>query len=413
MLDKLKALIPDTYLKILGYLLVAAAIFIANRYFGTDIPQPTPPLFEPDVAFKVGDAHYSFGWEKNDEEVKAIADTLPFRVFGDTPAGQKLGELPDHVYLWKVYEKLPIRGPPIKNQLDVGSCVSFGTNGAVLDSMAVDIVLNKRPYELKDVAEEVTYGGSRVQIGGGRIRGDGSTGAWGAQFVKQYGLAPRESIKTASGKVYDLSTYDTTRCRQWGNAGVPSDLLPIVREHPVQEITQITSWADAKKALAQGYGISVCSSIGFNMRRDARGICQPGPRWDHCMRFDGYHVEAGKEYAHIENSWGANAHTGPLGWGDPPPSGFWVDAAVADRMIKTGGDTWAFSSVKGFPARDSEWFVQAAPPNDVGQCVFVSKSFKKRLDAGDPAVVALYNDVARPAPLTKGTVPCSLFALSP
>lgn len=355
MLEKLKILIPDSTKKILGYILVAAAIWVANHYFGTAIPEPQPPVWS-----QVGEAHYQFGWDNNPEAVEAVAGTLRFKVFADTPAGQVQDALPTKFYLWDVYRKCDPRGPPCKDQGQVGSCVSFGTNNAILRTLAADIVINNRPFELHDIVEEVTYGGSRVEIGGGKIRGDGSVGAWAAQFVQRYGVVARGVYGSL-----DLSRYDMNRCRQWGNAGVPAELEAVAKQHPVQDITQIKTWADAKRALSQGYGIAVCSSQGFTMRRDARGVCQPSGRWDHCMCIDGYHIdEGGKEYGHIENSWGANAFSGPTGWGNPSTAGFWADAAVCEKMIKAG-DTWAFSGVKGFPARDSEWFVKIQPTRPV------------------------------------------------
>jgi hypothetical protein len=80
------------------------------------------------------------------------------------------------------------------------------------------------------------------------------------------------------------------------------------------------------------------------------------------MCIDGY-CEDGA-FFHIENSWGDKAMTGPTGWGSPSTAGFWAEASVVKRMLDAG-DTWAFSGVKGFPARDSDWFVQRPAPTRV------------------------------------------------
>jgi hypothetical protein len=343
MLDKLKALIPDTGRKWIAYVVVVLTIWAVNKWLGTDFPTPPVP---------------AFGWVRDDVAVEQVSQTLRFKVFADTPAGQDNKPLPPAVYLWEAYRKIDPNGPPSKNQGQVGSCVSFGTNNAILRTMACDIVINGRAFELKDIAEEVTYAGARVQIGGGRIRGDGAVGAWAAKFVlpENGGIVSREKHGA-----YDLTTYSESRARSWGNSGVPADLMPVAKEHPVAEITQVKSWEEAKKALSQGYGIAVCSDQGFSMQRDARGVAAPRGTWAHCMCLDGYHTDGGREYGHIENSWGPKAHTGPVGWGNPPPSGFWADSATIDRMLKQG-DSWAFSGVKGFPARDSEWFVSLNTP---------------------------------------------------
>ena len=190
-----------------------------------------------------------------------------------------------------------------------------------------------------------------MEIGGGRISGDGSVGAWAAEFVKRWGVVNRGVHGS-----YDLTGYSESRCREFGQNGVPADLETVAKAHPVKNITQVTNWAEAKKALASGYGIAICSNQGFSMRRDAKGICRPSGSWAHCMALDGYFIENGNEYGHIENSWGADAHTGPVGWGEPNTGGFWADAEVIGRMLRQD-DSWAFSAVDGFPARKINWLL--------------------------------------------------------
>lgn len=234
--------------------------------------------------------------------------------------------------------------------IGVHNCVSFGTNKAVESTMAVEIALKGEAEEWKDIAQEVTYGGSRVEVGNGRIRGDGSVGAWAAEFVRRWGVVARGVY----GSV-DLSAYSEQRCREYGDKGVPAELETLAREHPVKDTTLVTTRADAKKMLAAGYGLAVCSNQGFSMTRDANGVCRPSGNWGHCMAIDGYHTDAaGDLWFHVVNSWGPDAHTGPTGWGDPGTDGFWASADVVDGMI-AAGDTWAFAAVQGFPARVIDW----------------------------------------------------------
>lgn len=292
-------------------------------------------------------------------EAKAAMQTLDF---DETPAGKAVANDDlKHAYLWQAVEKVTGKAAPINNQNPVGSCVSFGTGRAFEKSLAVQIMLGDR-FEWNPVVEEVIYGGSRVEVGGGRIRGDGSIGAWAAKWVKDWGALPRGK-HTVGGKTYDLTRYDPTLCRDWGYKGVPDDLEPEVKKYAAGDTAQITSWASAKKALSQGYGIAVSSNQGFTSRRDANGVCQPSGSWAHCMCLDGFHIaEDGKEYGHIENSWGENYHTGPTGWGNPTSAGFWTDSNTIDRMLRHG-DSWAFAAVKGFPSRKIDWFAMAKPVN--------------------------------------------------
>ena len=89
------------------------------------------------------------------------------------------------------------------------------------------------------------------------------------------------------------------------------------------------------------------------MRRDSEGFCAPRGVWNHCMALVGYR-RTGRAGGFLLNSWGGQAHTGPLGEGNPSPAGFWAEATVIDRMLRQG-DSWAFSRVRGFPRRQLEW----------------------------------------------------------
>ena len=131
----------------------------------------------------------------------------------------------------------------------------------------------------------------------------------------------------------------------------------MARLHPVKGSALVKSWADVKRAIQQGYPVSVCSNQGFRMERDDTGRCRPQGTWAHCMAIIG--VRSGpNEGAFILNSWGDRAHTGPVWPADAPVAGFWADAAVVDRMARQG-DSFALSDLVGFPSRKVplNWFI--------------------------------------------------------
>jgi len=297
----------------------------------------------PDVAF---------GWVNDPEAVEAVVSTLPYRSFGETPAFNLAeGDVPDHFYLWDYAKKATGNLLPPQNQGQIGSCVSFGTSRAIEYTLCVQIV-EGAVEEFKKTVEESVYGGSRVEIGGRRLgRSDGSIGAWAADWVKKYGIINRG----IHGK-YDLSVYSESRCRDWGWNGVPNDLEPEIKLHPVQDIVPVINWEQAKKALSQGYGIAISSDQGFSMRRGENGIARASGSWAHCMCLAGFTTIDGKEYGRIDNSWGANAHSGPVGPGEPGPEGFYADASVINRMLSQK-DSFAFSTVVGFPMRKLRWII--------------------------------------------------------
>src|SRR4051812_35162863 len=100
MWQRIAALVPKTWKSWLAWAIVFAAVYLVNHYLGSDIPEPAPPSFG-----KIAEGVHNFGWHHEPAEVKAVASTLPFKVFGDTPAGKFGDPLPPAVYLWQTYRK--------------------------------------------------------------------------------------------------------------------------------------------------------------------------------------------------------------------------------------------------------------------------------------------------------------------
>lgn len=302
----------------------------------------------------------SMGWDEemaaSDQGVKPIAEALGIPRFQDTPAFRATQD-PGDVFLWEACKRVTGKNLPGRNQGGVGSCVSFGTGSAIEYLMCVQIALANRNEEFRPLAQEVIYGGSRVQVGGGRIRGDGSVGAWAAQFVQKWGVVARGKYGS-----YDLSSYSESTCRQFGSKGCPKELETVARENPVKGITLVKTVDEAKKSLANGYPIAVCSNQGFSQTRDKDGFCQARGSWAHCMCLTGYRQSGGRKGFFVLNSWGESYFSGPVGLGDPSPAGFWAEEPVVNRMLSQG-DSWAFSDLKGFPGRKLDWFLFRGLPH--------------------------------------------------
>lgn len=311
---------------------------------GPDVSMPCPDGWRPDVA---------------EEAVPEVLRHLPEPYFRGTPAFRATAEDAGDIFLWEAARQVTGDLLPPRDQGGVGSCVSFGTASAIEHLECIQIILGNLE-EFRPLAQEVIYGGSRVQIGKGRIRGDGSVGAWAAQFVRDYGVVARGSYPG-----YDLLAYSESLCRSMGSKGCPSALEPIAKQTPVRAITLIQTVDEAKKALQNGYPIAVCSGQGFSAERDADGFAKPNKRWAHCMCVLGW--QGGKRPGfYILNSWGLSYHKGPVGAGNPSPAGFWADEAVVGRMFAQK-DSWAFSDLKGFPARKIHWWVMPRPVREKGE----------------------------------------------
>lgn len=296
------------------------------------------------------------GWHRDADVIASNLDPSKTPQFDATPAGRvSLGD--EDVFLWQAVRKVNNRGPPwypSVNQQSVGCCVGCAYKHCADVSQATAIA-SGAAFQWKPVSVEVIYGGSRVEVGGGRISGDGSVGAWAAKWVKDYGVVPM-----AKYDAVDLTTFSPARAREFGRTGVHASIESLAKEHPVKGTALVKSWADVKRAVQQGYPVAVCSDQGFTMSRDSTGRARPQGTWSHAMSIIA--VRAAKdgraEGGFVLNSWGDQAHTGPVWPADAPVAGFWADANVIDRMVRQG-DSFALSGVQGFPARALDWFVRS------------------------------------------------------
>jgi hypothetical protein len=299
---------------------------------------PGSPADSPDAGT---DPPRAFGWIDDPDAVRETVAVMRCVRFCETPAFASPDEGPEDVFLWDACRAATGDVLPARDQKSVGCCVGFAAASAVEYLMCVQIA-GDSGEGYRDLAAEIIYAGSRVEIGGGRVRGDGSVGAWAARFVSEYGVVPRGAF----GRL-DLRTYDERRCRELGRLGVPDDLEPLAKKHPVRGVAQVKTWDECRAAIRNGYPVMVCSRQGFGLERDADGFCPARGTWYHAMAIVG--VRGGERPgAFLLNSWGPNAHSGPRFPPDAPVGGFWAEAAVVDRMLGQG-DSWAFSRVAGFP----------------------------------------------------------------
>lgn len=344
---------------VLLYLLTAALGVVAARY-----GFPPPPVFVEvvkEVPVVVGqpgaDGAVDFGWTPpTPEQVAAAIDPEQTDQFRDTPAGKAvMGD--EDVFLWKALTGMGPRGPPWVNQKDVGCCVGCGFAHGCDVLLAVQAARN--PFsEWRKVSVEAIYAGSRNEIGGGQIRGDGSIGQWAAKYLTDYGAAEAKAYQTV-----DLTEFSPARAREMGRSGarLPADVVTAAKANPVKGTALVRSWDDVARALRQGYPVAVCSNVGFSgMTRDKDGFVRASGSWAHCMCFIA--VRGGsRPGAFCLNSWGESAHGGPRWPADAPPNGFWVDSATVDRMVRQA-DSYALADAPGFPSRRlPDWFIHAQP----------------------------------------------------
>jgi len=221
-----------------------------------------------------------------------------------------------------------------------GDCVSHGTVNAGDISRAVEI-------DIRGESEDwVARGATEVIYGLRGHCGQGMSGSRGAQVITKYGFAIRKKYEG-----YDLSVYDASKgARKWCPNNVPQDLLDQIKDRTFGTSTLIRSAEEARDALANGYGIAICSGQGFSGTRDSKGFARAQGSWPHCMSLGACDDTQGNMDFLVLNSWGNWNSGGMPEWGPIPPGSFLAKAEVIDRMIRSGG-TFAFSNFDGFPAQ--------------------------------------------------------------
>jgi hypothetical protein len=325
-----------------------------------DAPTPLPVAMQG--AAPGGEDQPLFGgWIDDAEAREAVKRGLPAeeRYFGDTPAGRAVMGDDKDVLLSDGVKMLIGKHLPARNQNPIGSCVGFASTSAVEYLLCLQALeRGMGPDAFRDLAQEVLYALSRVEIGGGRIPGDGSVTAWAGEAARRYGVIWR----AVHGK-YDLTKYSPALCRSWGRSGLPDELEPLAKQAPVKGISFARNATEMAKAIRQGYPMAMGSVVGFGSRgpwtRDADGFLRASGQWGHCMAVIGV-IGGNRPGFLFLNSWGPDWVRGPTGKYDLPPGSFFVDWNTADRMAREG-DCVIFSDAVGFPARDP-WFILKANP---------------------------------------------------
>jgi hypothetical protein len=183
-------------------------------------------------------------------------------------------------------------------------------------------------------------------------RGHSGQGASCSQIVgwahKTGGLMLRQRYADLN---LDLSIYNASIGAKWGGRGVPENVTSEAAKHRIGTISLVTTWQQARDAIANGYGLVCCSDVGFTkMRRDSEGMISPSGTWNHAMHWHAADDTRQDDCRFcVQNSWGWTWVSGPKVH-DQPEGSFWISQKTAQYMISQGG-TYAVSNVVGFPKR--------------------------------------------------------------
>jgi hypothetical protein len=292
------------------------------------------------------------GWiQPTQEETAVCLAVLPMPLFSDEYGSIKGSGKGKRILLSDYFKALT--GRHAFRVQETGDCVSFGSAYAVDFTYAAEII-SKGENEIwvAETATEDIYGGSRVQIGNSRLgTGQGSLGIWAARYVTEYGTLIRTKYEHD-----DLSKYEVARATKWGNPGngVPKYLQEIAKEHKIRTTSMVTTYEEARDAIANGYAITVASNRGFSRVRDSEGFLKPAGSWGHQMCLMGVNDDSKRPALLCMNSWPMGWVSGPLSENQPEGS-FWIDADVVERDMLSKEDSFVYSDRVGFPAKKLDW----------------------------------------------------------
>lgn len=254
--------------------------------------------------------------------------------------------------LWPFLEQVT-GGPLVPHAQETGDCVSHATGLGIDILTAVQIVKRKSPQRwVAPAATEIIYAGGRIEIAKKNYKqtwSAGMTGTVAAEFIKRYGVLLRQKYLNK----WDFTDYSGQVAQQLGRTGVPDELEPLCKLHPVGNVALVRSYDEARDCVYNGYPVVLCSSQGFSTRggRDKDGFLAPSRNpWMHSMLLAGIDDEYTRPGGLIINSWGSTWINGPKRHNQPDGS-FWADSSVIDRICRQG-DTIALSCYAGYPRQN-------------------------------------------------------------
>ena len=223
-----------------------------------------------------------------------------------------------------------------------GDCVSHSTRNAVDVTRAVEMHVEGEPESwIARGATEAIYG----------CRGHGGQGmscSRAATFVSQSGGV---LVRKNYPGVADFSKYNGSMGARWGSRGLPDKVIDEAEKHKIKTVSLVKTVEEARDALANGYGLSVCSGYGFSNKRDSKGFARKSGGWNHAMAWTACDDTGNEPAFLVQNSWGKFNSGGHPEWGPIPDGSFIIHADVAAGMLR-GNGAYAFSSFNGLPPQE-------------------------------------------------------------
>lgn len=232
-----------------------------------------------------------------------------------------------------------------ENQL-TGDCSSHAARNSVTISLVCDI---KSRFEAETYAGRIA---TEPIYGARRHASEGMAVIFTMQYLQKAGIPLRKKYGP-----YDLTQYNPNVGINWGRTGTPKIVTDETKANTIQDFALITTVAELRDSIYNGYGIDNGSNIGFSAKnRDKNGIIRRNGSWSHSTCFgamDDTKQRSDQCLFLYVNSWGRNYIGGPLWFGQPGGS-FWIVEEDAQAILNQK-QTYAVSNVNGFPSKDIDW----------------------------------------------------------
>ena len=306
------------------------------------------------------------GYYPHVEETSRYVSSLPIPRLGQ--AGQIMAPTEKvDIDLWRPL--LEVKPTWQRGAQGIGDCVSWGAELVCTMLMAIQHKLGAGQW-IEEAATEPIYGGGRVEANGGKLGGyqDGSWGSAAAEWLENGGVLLRQDYSGETGIAeHNLTKYSKEKAKEWGNYGCGGKedaredyggkLDRIAKKHPCKSVTQVRSVDELCAAISNGYPVSVASMVGYGrMLRNSDGVCRSAGEWAHQMMFGGIRWVSGKPQFRQFQSWGTSCSGPDPGIDSEAVSNcsWWTVAEDAARQLRAN-DSYAFSSLVGFPPRRLNW----------------------------------------------------------
>lgn len=226
------------------------------------------------------------------------------------------------------------------HQQDTGNCVAAGIEMMGQQRSILEVVLFKQEEKVRPWFTPWIYAISRNQIGGG-INGAGSTGAWGARAVAEYGVlfADDENVPPYLGTSDD-----------WGgrrNVSNPEyeKFFDIASDNKIK-IVKISDVDKMAECLDAGILLTIASGQGFNVR-EYKGyhVFQPSGSWAHQMHYTDIIREPFFAF-YRGNQWGPKAHGEPMN-GERPGGAWNLVEDVAKEIRSSQVEVYGYFDFEG------------------------------------------------------------------